>query len=390
MESSNQKFPALSTVSHRERQTMNSNMKVILKGGFLVSVAAFLLSGCGGGGDSGGGGGSPPVISSLTYTPQSALTTSGSINVSGKASFTSDADVVSLRFTDSRGADSTVPVSAAGIRNGTASVPASKLTLTTTEAYQFTVWLVDSAGRTSNRLVGSIAITAPAPVANAGADFVGTTGTPISLDGSSSVNSNGTSTTYSWTLSQKPATSNAILSGVTTAKPSFTPDKDGVYQVQLTVNDGLKSSGPAAINIKAIPAGYVTLGSPQSQASAVLGTPTTIHDTANIYGYNQWDYGANYIRLKPPTNTISSWDNHDGKLKVILIAGNNTTTATKISLGSSMDDVIKIQGTPTTVHDTVSIYGYNEWDYGSDSIRFSPPTFNVSSWNNSGGRLLVQ
>jgi len=156
------------------------------------------------------------------------------------------------------------------------------------------------------------------------------------------------------------------------------------------VNDGLKSSGPAAINIKAIPAGYVTLGSPQSQASAVLGTPTTIHDTANIYGYNQWDYGANYIRLKPPTNTISSWDNHDGKLKVILIAGNNTTTATKISLGSSMDDVIKIQGTPTTVHDTVSIYGYNEWDYGSDSIRFSPPTFNVSSWNNSGGRLLVQ
>jgi len=48
--------------------------------------------------------------------------------------------------------------------------------------------------------------------------------------------------TYNWSIVSKPATSNISLSNVSIAKPTFTPDVDGTYVLQLIVNDGLIDS----------------------------------------------------------------------------------------------------------------------------------------------------
>src|SRR5205085_10856532 len=58
--------------------------------------------------------------------------------------------------------------------------------------------------------------------------------------------------TYAWTLSAKPATSNAFIRQPTSATPDFVADvANGSYQVQLVVTDstGL-SSAPKVLNVK--------------------------------------------------------------------------------------------------------------------------------------------
>ncbi|MCL6613769.1 MAG: PKD domain-containing protein [Firmicutes bacterium] len=76
------------------------------------------------------------------------------------------------------------------------------------------------------------------PVANAGADQNVTVGQLVTLDGSGSTDPDDDPLTYLWEMLSRPADSQATLTGATTVNPSFTPDKDGAYIVQLTVSDG--------------------------------------------------------------------------------------------------------------------------------------------------------
>lgn len=64
---------------------------------------------------------------------------------------------------------------------------------------------------------------------------------PVNLDGSASSDPNNDTLTYSWSLTS-PAGSGAVLSGASTATPSFVPDLDGDYTGTLIVNDGTFSS----------------------------------------------------------------------------------------------------------------------------------------------------
>jgi hypothetical protein len=57
--------------------------------------------------------------------------------------------------------------------------------------------------------------------------------------------------TYSWSLITVPAHSKAVLSGVTTASPTFTADKAGTYVARLVVNDGTVNSAAATVTITA-------------------------------------------------------------------------------------------------------------------------------------------
>lgn len=364
----------------------------------MLSCALLLLAACGGGG---GGGGNAPVISNLTYSPQSFQATTNSVNISGKVNFTSDADIVSLRFTDSRGANATIPISgSAGLRTGYISIPSTPLTIASAEIYKFTVWLVDSAGRSSNTQNGSITITTPAPKAVAGSDFVTTTGLPTTLDGSSSVNYRGVTTSYLWSILKKPSNSNVTLAGSNTVTTSITPDIDGVYTLQLIINDGSVNSSPVTVNVTAIPAGFITIGSHKDSVLLVQGTPTVIPNMG-IYDHYTWSYDKNaisvfnYFDFLKTTDKVFGWNNTDGSLKVIMVPGNNTSSATKISIGSHKDDVIKIQGTPTSIPD-YRIYTYYRWSYNKNGLssstyfNFSTTDDTVIGWSNDDGSLKVQ
>ncbi len=90
-----------------------------------------------------------------------------------------------------------------------------------------------------------------APVANAGDDQAVFT-SPVTLDGSGSIDADGNSLTYSWTFSILPSGSSLANSDITNAdtdSPSFIPDVDGEYTISLIVNDGMLDSDPDIVII---------------------------------------------------------------------------------------------------------------------------------------------
>ena len=86
-----------------------------------------------------------------------------------------------------------------------------------------------------------------APVANAGNDQTVPEESTVTLDGTGSSDADGDALTYSWAFTTKPAESTAILSGTTTANPTFTADEEGTYVVSLIVNDGTVNSSPDTV-----------------------------------------------------------------------------------------------------------------------------------------------
>ena len=83
------------------------------------------------------------------------------------------------------------------------------------------------------------------PVANAGADRNAKISTKVILDGSDSYDLEGIMITFQWAFTGVPAGSSmtdTFLSDTTSAKPTFTPDVEGTYSLNLTVSDGVFTS----------------------------------------------------------------------------------------------------------------------------------------------------
>lgn len=102
----------------------------------------------------------------------------------------------------------------------------------------------------------TVAITASvanaAPIAHAGVAQSVLINSVTTLNGTGSSDANGDALRYVWTLTSRPATSVAVLSGTTTAKPTFKADVAGVYIASLTVNDGTVDSAPVTTSITVV------------------------------------------------------------------------------------------------------------------------------------------
>ena len=89
------------------------------------------------------------------------------------------------------------------------------------------------------------------PVANAGVDQNITTASIVTLNGSSSADSDFDFLTYSWNFVSKPNGSTAILLDTTTVNPTFTADINGTYILELIVHDGSIDSASDAVTVTA-------------------------------------------------------------------------------------------------------------------------------------------
>ncbi len=77
------------------------------------------------------------------------------------------------------------------------------------------------------------------PEADAGADQNTHTESTVTLDASLSTDVDGSPLTYRWELIERPEGSEAVLSDDTAVRPTFDPDVDGSYRVELIVDDGV-------------------------------------------------------------------------------------------------------------------------------------------------------
>jgi hypothetical protein len=67
-------------------------------------------------------------------------------------------------------------------------------------------------------------------------------GNVVILDGSPSSDPDNDSLTYSWSILSAPSGSTALLENPSSVRPTFTPDLQGSYRVQLRVSDGVLTS----------------------------------------------------------------------------------------------------------------------------------------------------
>lgn len=90
-----------------------------------------------------------------------------------------------------------------------------------------------------------------APTASVVASLSVNTGAVAQLDGSASSDPAGRTLTYDWSFTAVPPGSTAALNDPSIAKPSFTPDVAGTYDVQLVVSNGVHPSPPAKVTVTA-------------------------------------------------------------------------------------------------------------------------------------------
>lgn len=120
----------------------------------------------------------------------------------------------------------------------------------------YTATLLVNDGKVSSLPVSTtvtVTLANAAPVANAGAAKRAVFGSTVTLDGSGSKDANGDSLTYAWTLTSKPAGSQAVLSADNTVSPSLVTDLEGTYVASLVVSDGKVKSPIATTTVKAVP-----------------------------------------------------------------------------------------------------------------------------------------
>lgn len=135
------------------------------------------------------------------------------------------------------------------------------------------------------------------PAANAGIDKDAITGSVVILNGALSSDPNTGTLTYQWTLKSIPPGSAAQLSSANIASPSFVPDMEGSYVIQLIVNDGKDNSAPDEVWITAT----------KSKEIALKGSINTkvVYGKVHYLGQviNETDYPACFIEI-----TVDSMD----------------------------------------------------------------------------------
>ena len=112
--------------------------------------------------------------------------------------------------------------------------------------------------------------------------------------------------------------------------------------------------------------GYFTVGSSKDEVLAVQGTPT------NFSEY-QWSYGLSHVSFQ--NGRVTSWYvSPVNALRVKMLTSNGTAavgSSSFFTVGSTKDEVLAVQGTPTS-------FSEYQWSYGLSHVSFQGGR--VTSW----------
>jgi hypothetical protein len=147
----------------------------------------------------------------------------------------------------------------------------------------YTVALVVSDGvlaSVADRVVVTASAANSAPVAHAGPDQSVLVGATVELDGSGSTDADGDLLSYSWSITSRPAGSQAQLAYESTddddPAPTFVADVAGVYVISLVVGDGKAFSTPSSVTVTAASGNVAPVANAGDDVSTVVGTAVTL------------------------------------------------------------------------------------------------------------------
>ena len=127
-----------------------------------------------------------------------------------------------------------------------------------------------------------------------------------------------------------------------------------------------------------------TRGSHRDDVLRIQGTPSSINEYSD---HEVWGYGLSTVEISTRDGRVREWSNHSQNLKVRLDPGPNVTGATTFTRGSHRDDVLRIQGTPSSINE----YSDHEvWGYGLSTVEISTRDGRVKEWANHSGNLNVR
>ena len=176
--------------------------------------------------------------------PDQSVYVGDTVTLNGSGSSDPDGDLISYSWAFT----TKPPGSAATLSNATVVKP----TFSVDKAGTYVISLTVNDGKLSSPIdTVTISTINVAPVANAGPDQNVIVGNIVTLNGSGSSDADGNALTYKWSFTTKPSHSKAVLGGATSANPTFTADKAGMYVVSLIVNDGTVNSAPDTVTITA-------------------------------------------------------------------------------------------------------------------------------------------
>ena len=165
----------------------------------------------------------------------------------------------------------------------------------------------------------------------------------------------------------------------------------GFSTVTFSLPDGLVSewSDTGNLRVELVPRtgaptnpDYFTRGSTQDDLLHIQGTPTDIN-TYSALGKEVWNYGFSTVTFSLPDGLVSEWSDI-GNLRVELVPRTGApTNPDYFTRGSTQDDLLHIQGTPTDIN-TYSALGKEVWNYGFSTVTFSLPDGLVSEWSDTG------
>ncbi|MEJ1934143.1 choice-of-anchor D domain-containing protein, partial [Nostoc sp. NIES-2111] len=213
------------------------------------ALLALTLAACGGGGGSTPAPQSPPPVnrSPLAHAgAEQTVRVGAPLQLDGRGSTDPDGDPLSYAWTLSARPEGSTAV----LADSTSATPR----FLPDQAGVYVAALVVHDGRIASAAAQvRLSVTAERvpPVADAGPAQEVVTGARVTLSGAASRDGDGDALTYRWTLVEKPAASNAQLTGGDSVSPTFVADAAGRYVARLVVNDGVSDSAGSDVRVQA-------------------------------------------------------------------------------------------------------------------------------------------
>lgn len=161
--------------------------------------------------------------------------------------------------------------------------------------------------------------------------------------------------------------------------PSYQQNESNSYTTQNSIDDD-EISQTYSLN-----ADYFTIGSTNNEVLQIQGTPTSI---SKYSGMNQEVWSYNFSRVTFKNDRVSEYSDLSNNLKIQLTPSSTSKSdADYFTVGSTKDEVLQIQGTPTSVS---KYSGMNQevWSYNFSRITFK--NGRVSEYSDLSNNLKIQ